>query len=311
MGIGRYAPVLILEVRIAVLAIDEVIALWLAVVLALGSAGWSVLMVVRARRRYQVRLDQLRDPTTSAFPVTEKPLPVPASVRLWLVAVPVLAVAALWLVARAPGAGNTCVAKGIATATGREGICQRDANLFGAGVTFNVVDAGHVLHMPGYDAQLLSTATGVTPISDSQRSPNFYPNGTGVLVCFEVAITNRGPAAIIYDAGGSDVGLLLQSPSSAERSYDFSDLPDATGEPRPSLTTLSPIRPGQTAIGWVAFVAPQWAPETLNARSTDLEFTLPNGRDGDSPATNYVGQIRLWKAANAQGSQTLINRPLS
>ncbi len=77
----------------------------------------------------------------------------PASVRLWLVAVPVLAAAALWLVARAPGAGNTCLAKGIVTA-GQEGICHRDANLFGAGVTFNVVDAGHVLHMPGYDAQL-------------------------------------------------------------------------------------------------------------------------------------------------------------
>jgi hypothetical protein len=209
------ASLLILEARIAVLAIEEVVALWLAVVLALGFAGWSMLMVVRTRRRCRVRLDQLRDPITSVLPVTETPLPVPASVRLWLVAVPVLVVAALWLVARAPGAGNTCVAKGIATA-GREGICQREANLFGAGVTFNVVDAGHVLHMPGYDAQLPSTAARVTPISDPQRSPNFYPNGTGILVCFEVAITNRGPAAITYDAGGSDVGVLLQSPSSAE-----------------------------------------------------------------------------------------------
>jgi hypothetical protein len=303
------ASVLILEARIAVLAIEEVVALWLAVVLALGFAGWSMLMVVRTRRRCRVRLDQLRDPITSVLPATETPLPVPASVRLWLVAAPVLVVAALWLVARAPGAGNTCVAKGIATA-GREGICQREANLFGAGVTFNVVDAGHVLHMPGYDAQLLSTAARVTPISDPQRSPNFYPNGTGILVCFEVAITNRGPAAITYDAGGSDVGVLLQSPSSAERSYFFPDLPDANGEPGPSLATLSPIRPGQTAIGWVAFVGPQWAPETLNARATDLEFMLPSSHDVESPATNYVGQIRLWKAANAQGSQALINRPL-
>jgi hypothetical protein len=303
------ASVLILEARVAVLAIEEVIALWLAAVFALGFAGWSTLMVVRTRRRCRVRLDQLRDPITSALSVTETPLPVPGSVRLWLAAVPVLVVAALWLVARAPGAGNTCVAKGIATA-GQEGICQRDANLFGAGVTFNVVDAGHVLHMPGYDAQLLTTATRVTPITNLQRSPNFYPNGTGILVCFEVAITNRGPAAITYDADGSDVGLLLQGPSSAEPDYFFADLPDANGEPGPSVATLSPIRPGQTAIGWVAFVGPQWASETLNTRATDLEFMLPSNHDADFATTNYVGQIRLWKAANTQGSQALINRPI-
>jgi hypothetical protein len=72
---------------------------------------------------------------------------------------------------------------------------------------------------------------------------------------------------------------------------------------------MSPIQPGQTAIGWVAFVAPQWALETLNARATDLQFLRPTSHGMDSPGAGYIGQIRLWKAANASGTQALANRP--
>ena len=306
MATAWLAPV----ARIAVMAIDEEMALWLAVALALGFGVWPALVAKRLRRRYRARLDQLRDPIAGALPAAESPLPLPAGVRLWLIAVPVLVVAALWFAVRAPGAGNTCVSDGIATAAAREGICQRGANLFGGGVTYNVVDAGHVLHMPDYDAKLLATSSRITPVSNAAQSPTFYPDGTGTLVCFQLAITNRGSAALAYDAGGSDVGLLLQSPPSPEGpSYFFDDLPDANGEPGPSLGAMSPIQPGQTAIGWVAFVAPQWALETLNARATDLQFLRPTSHGMDSPGAGYIGQIRLWKAANASGTQALANRP--
>jgi hypothetical protein len=240
----------------------------------------------------------------------ESPLPLPAGVRFWLIAVPMLVVAALWFAVRAPGAGNTCVSEGIATAAGREGICQRGANLFGGGVTYNVVNAGDVLHMPGYDAKLLATSSRVTPVSNAAQSPTFYPDGTGTLVFLQLAITNRGSAALTYDGGGSDVGLLLQSPPSPEGpEYFFHDIPDANGEPGPSLAALSPIQPGRTAIGWVAFVGPEWALETLNARATDLQFLPPTSHGVDSPGATYIGQIRLWKAANASGSQALASRP--
>ncbi len=60
---------------------------------------------------------------------------------------------------------------------------------------------------------------------------------------------------------------------------------------------MAPIQPGQTAVGWVAFVAPQWALQTLNARATDLEFLLSANGDAGPSAAAYIGQIRLWKAA--------------
>jgi hypothetical protein len=294
--------------RIAVAVIEERMAVWLAVVLAAVLVAWPAVATIRARRRYGARLDELRDPITGSLPAAGVPAPLPMRFRLWLIGTPVLVIAVLAFAVSLPGAGNTCISKGITTAAVREGICVRGANLFGGGTTYNVVDAGHLLQIPGLDAQLLATSVRVTAVSNAAVSPRFYPNGTGMLVCLEVAITNRGASAVTYDPGGTYIGLLLQNPSSSALSYYFHDELGVAGEPRPALAEEGPIQPGQTETGWVAFVAPQWAMKTLNTPSTHLDFALPASQ-GVQSAT-YLGQIRLWKAANAKGAQALANRPV-
>lgn len=297
------------EARVAVAAIEEAIPLWLAVVLAVGCLAPTVVVVIRGRRRYRARLQELGTTMGSSFAFAEPLAPLPLRLRLWLIGVPLLAAAVVVLVAVLPGDGDTCVTKGIATAAAHEGICQRGANLFGGGVTYNVVDAGHVLHMPGYDARLLATTMRPVPITNPATDRAFYPNGIGTLVCLEVAITNRGSLPMTFDAGGEDIDLLLQSPKSAGASDAFSDQPDLRGEPSPSLATMSPVQPGQTSVGWVAYIAPAWALQTLNARATDLDFLLPSNGDAGPFSASYVGQIRLWKAGNAIGARALGEPP--
>ena len=129
------------------------------------------MVAVRARRRYRARLGELRDPIPGSLSVAQALSPLPLGVRLWLMGAPLLVVVALVLVASAPGDGDACVTQGIATAPAREGICQRGANLFGGGVTYHVVDAGHVLQMPGYDAQLLATTTRIGPVTNAAENP--------------------------------------------------------------------------------------------------------------------------------------------
>ena len=52
----------------------------------------------------------------------------------------------------------------------------------------------------------------------------------------------------------------------------------------------------------MSFVAPIWAEEVVNVRTADLEFHRPGHHGG------YTGQIRLWKAANAEGRAALSYR---
>jgi hypothetical protein len=270
-------------------------------------------MPTSCRRRWAAqrvkRLAPMSRPSPRFRPLAEPLRPLPMGVRAWLIAAPLLALGALALAATTPGAGSTCASKGISTPAAREGNCLRKANLFGRGVTYNVVDAGHVLRMPRLDAELLATRTQTVIITDPQRSPSFYPDGTGTLVCFEVAITNHGPAPLSYDAGGADVDLLLQGTRSRRDSYELADMPGVGHEPMPALADQPPIQPGQTTIGWVAFDAPEWAPETLTYRASDLEFRLPTNGNASEPGNTYVGQIRLWKAANAAGALALTDDP--
>jgi hypothetical protein len=295
--------------RIGVAAIQETLPLWVAGSLGIALLVWPVIATHHIRRRYRARLAELCNPRTDFEPLAEPLRPLPMGVRAWLIAAPLIAVGALALAATAPGVGSTCASKGISTPAAREGRCLREANLFGSGVTYNVVDAGHILRMPGLTAELLATKTQAVIITDPQRNPSFYPHGTGTLVCFEVSITNHGPAPLSYDAGGTDVDLLLQGTRSPSDSYELPDMPGVGHEPIPALADQPPIQPGQTTIGWVAFDAPQWAPETLTTRASDLEFRLPTNGNASEPGDAYVGQIRLWKAANAAGARALADEP--
>jgi len=194
---------------------------------------------------------------------------------------------------------GSCSRAGISTAAGREGICTRYTSIFFGKTTYNVVDAGHVLHMPGYDAQLLITQVSETSVTDPQSDPQAYAGGKGQLVSFEISITNRGTQPLTFDTGGDDVSLLIDNEYQGDDMISFPDLPNAIGEPGQAIADESPIAPGQTVTGWVSFVAPTWATTVLNERASDLDFSSPGHQ------TSYVGQIRLWKAANAQGQSAL------
>jgi hypothetical protein len=297
--------------RIGVAAIQETLPLRLAVLLAVPLVVWPAITARKARRRHRARLIRLQSGSADFESAAEPLAPLPKSVRAWLVAAPLFALGALTLAATSPGAGSTCVDRGISTSAAREGTCVRAANLFGHGVTYYVVDAGHVLDMPGADVELLATTTQPVVITDPQRRPNFYPSGVGTLVSFEVAITNRGSTPLTYDANGTDVDLLLQDPQSPSHSYALIDQPGVGHEPIPALADQPPVQPGHTTVGWVAFDAPAWAPETLNSRATDLEFRLPADGNPTKSRDSYVGQIRLWRAANAAGARALTDKAAS
>ena len=78
------------------------------------------------------------------------------------------------------------------------------------------------------------------------------------------------------------------------------------GGPEPSLVDEGPIPPQATPIRWVSFVAPIWVGSVLYEPAADLELY----RAGDA-SHRYVGQIRLWKWANAAGKAALGLTPSS
>lgn len=195
----------------------------------------------------------------------------------------------------------TCSHAQISTPVAREGTCGRGQGLFGGGTVFNVVDAGHALHMPGYDVQLLATLVAPTRVSNPASDPNAYPDGQGLLVSFEISVTSRSSLPLEFDAGGGDVDLLINNlgePGFPE--IAFPDLPNAVGEPGTSIADVGAILPRGTVAGWVSFVAPIWSRSVLHQRAADLEFYRPG-----HTAPDYVGQVRLWKWATNEGRTAL------
>jgi hypothetical protein len=182
---------------------------------------------------------------------------------------------------------DTCATKGISVSGGREGICTRYDNPFPGPATYNVVDSGHVLKMPGFDARLLAsviTPTSIIGVPPTAANATDYPNGHGLLVSFELSITNERPTPLEFDQGGREAGLLI---GTASRPYGFTR-PQATypgaNAPPPQLDEQGAIPAHGTSTGWVSFIAPVWAPKRLNAPGTDLEL-FPQGMH------SYVGQI--------------------
>jgi len=193
----------------------------------------------------------------------------------------------------------TCEAAQISTPAAHEGMCARGQGPLGGGTAYNVVDAGHVLHMPDYDARLLATRLNPTQVSDPQVWPSAYPGGHGTLVSFELSITSRAAAPLMFEGQGRDADLLVDNPDGTG-SVSFPDLPYPRGGPEPSLVDNAAIPPHGTAIRWVSFVAPIWVGVVLHQRAADLELY----RGGDASHA-YVGQIRLWKWANPTGQAAL------
>lgn len=195
----------------------------------------------------------------------------------------------------------SCASAQISTPAAREGKCARWQGPFDDGTVYNVVDAGHVLHMPGYDVELLETQVVPTRVSNAEVWPSAYPAGRGQLVSFELLITSQSDAPLTFEGAGRDADLLINDPEGVgPATVSFPDLPDPHGGPGASLVDSGAIPPHITTIRWVSFVAPIWVESVLHQRAADLELY----RAGDA-SHSYVGQIRLWKWANAAGQAAL------
>ena len=283
--------------RIAVAVIEHELPLGLAGVLIAAFIVWPIAVTIRMRRRYRARLSELRDPITGALP-TDPPAPLPLATRVWLLASPLLVVIGIALIAVLPGTRDTCVSKGIATAAAREGICQRGGNLFGGGVTYNVINAGHTLTMPGYQARLLSSSLAPVTADGPNATAALYPDHQGLLVSFEIEVTNDSHGSLQLPVTQGIAAEIPASPGSEEGNQWWPSV-GATSAPAPQLAAEAPLAPEQSNIGWVSFVLPPSIEPLLRARLSDLEF-YPADQDH-----SYVGQIRLWKAANAAGNTAL------
>jgi hypothetical protein len=284
--------------RIAVAAIEEEMSLWLAGVLVVVFTAWAAAVTLRLRRRYRQRLSELRDPITGSFPDDAPAPPLLLVTRMWLVATPLLVGVAIVLVAVMPGNGDTCASKGIATSAAREGICQRGGNLFGGGTTYNVVDAGHTLSMPGYQARLLSTALAPITVEGPYATAALYPNHRGLLASFEIEVTNTGHQPLQLPITQAVTAQIPDAPGSPEGTQWFPSA-GVTTAPTPQLYEQAALARDQSNTGWVSFILPPSIQPRLRFRFSDLEF-YPADQDHD-----YIGQIRLWKAANAARNAAL------
>jgi uncharacterized RDD family membrane protein YckC len=196
--------------------------------------------------------------------------------------------AAVAFAAFAPGAGlQTCSAAGIDAEHGNEGTCVKDHAGPDTGRILTVVDSGHPLRMPTFEARLRQSVT----------HPVTLPGGgSGFLVGYEIAVTNTTSQPLPFDLARDDVNLLV-------RNFEWNELPPAHG--LEGFDRNDPISPGQTTIAWASFVVRADYRALLNARPSDLEFLLPGHPRGDV----RVGHIRLWKAATTQGARALTYAP--
>jgi hypothetical protein len=184
----------------------------------------------------------------------------------------------------------------------REGLCAFDEG--SSIVVRNIVDRNSTLHMPEYDAHLITWTVARTHVSNWRNEPKRYPEGHGALVSLEVKISNDGDAPLQYGpliARASVPSyrphplaeLALPIPAGPGEDTSFAALLNARGAPGPSLFGQPPIQPGSSITGWISVVAPPNARETVGMERSDLELWPVDGNP------NYVGIIRLWKNAGA------------
>ena len=192
---------------------------------------------------------------------------------------------------------DTCATDGMNGTAGKEGTCVAYDSSFGGRTTFNVVNSGHTLHMPGYDARLLGATFIRTHVAGALSKSPDYPSQQGLLVSLDLWIHNTQSSPIEFDQDAADVDLMIAPASSSPMFLSRPQVPYPEGAPGPQLDQEG-ARPAEgTTAGWVSFVAPLWAQTRLNSPPTDLEFLRRT--------PGYVGRIRLWKAATAIGEAAM------
>lgn len=201
-----------------------------------------------------------------------------------------------------PSGASNCVSRGISTPQAREGTCTRELNGDGRLTTYSVVDIDHELHMPEYSVRLVSRETTPTHV-ESPRGDLTYPEGPGLLLSFELILTNTGARPLDLAQGAAPGGaphypahptveLGVPEHVSTEDGTALTDavfpaILDPAGAPSPSV--FRRVAPHTTTIGWVTVVAPPAAGASMFERPADLIFRRADG------GPYYVGQIRLWK----------------
>jgi uncharacterized RDD family membrane protein YckC len=148
------------------------------------------------------------------------------------------------------------------------------------------VNAGHTLHWQGYDVSLLATrAHAVRRL-----------HGAVTVVGLKLAVTNTASTASRFDHRSVRVALMLPFGGELRAARD---LPLRNHiHAFPAIATSKPIASGATRVGWVRFALPASAVPSLSMTEASISF-LPAE---PSPGLIDGGDIRLWRAANAQGA---------
>jgi hypothetical protein len=167
-----------------------------------------------------------------------------------------------------------CERTDIKGGAGDEGSCLVQTR--GGDGVFTVVNTGHVLHMPTYNAKLVRTATH------------------GRVVGLKLAITNTGDQPLRFDAGARH--LILTAPR-----LDNTGMASArelrTREAQP------PIPPGRTRTLWASYAVPSVMLPQLRQPPAALVFMPRAG--GPAGGLPHLGEIRLWRVSTRAGVKVL------
>jgi hypothetical protein len=170
-------------------------------------------------------------------------------------------------------------------------------------VVKNIVDRDSTLHMPEYDARVITWTSVHTRVPNWRNEPKRFPEGHGVLVSLDVEISNPGDEPLQYGP------LIARSPMPSYRSHPPAELAlpisagspgeglsvvailNPRGAPGPSIFGQAPILPHSSITGWISFVMSLSESELVGLPRSDLMLSPVD----ENP--NYVGIIRLGKNA--------------
>lgn len=181
--------------------------------------------------------------------------------------------------------------------TSQEGLCvvYEDSNF----VVRNIVDRNSTLHMPEYDAHLITWTVTQTRVPNWRMEPKLYPEGHGELVSLKLEISNPGDEPLQYGpliARASPPSyrphppaeLMLPLPAEPGELPSFAAIFNARGAPSPSLFGQPPIPPRSSITGWISVVLPLNAGRLVGMLHSGLQLAPGDGNP------NYVGIFRLW-----------------
>jgi hypothetical protein len=182
----------------------------------------------------------------------------------------------------------------------REGLCTvREASGI---VVKNIVDRNSALHMPEFDARVITWTSVRTRVPNWRAEPKRFPEGHGALVSLEVEISNPGDQPLLYGPlivrssvpsyrPHPPAELALPIPAGPGEDFSAAALFNARGAPGPSLFGQPPIPPHSSITGWISVVVAPDAASLVGMPRSALELSPVDGNP------NYVGIIRLWKNA--------------